>query len=178
MRKILPIVLVGALPMLGQAAGDHAGGHEPAGARRGDGASHGHSGAHERAATPATESAVGRPGDPAKVSRTIEVSMDDRMRFVPDRIRVKAGETIRFFVRNTGRLRHEMVLGTMSGLRAHAAMMRAQPDMQHADANMISVGPGKLGGMVWRFERAGTVHFACLVPGHLEGGMVGRVEVE
>jgi uncharacterized cupredoxin-like copper-binding protein len=33
--------------------------------------------------------------------------MNDSMRFVPDAITVKAGETIRFFIRNNGKLPHE-----------------------------------------------------------------------
>jgi len=31
---------------------------------------------------------------------------------------------------------------------------------------------------VWRFAKAGTVSYACLVPGHMEAGMVGTVEVK
>jgi len=122
-------------------------------------------------------STAGRPGDPAKVSRTIEVSMDDSMRFAPDKISVKAGETIRFFVRNRGKLRHEMVIGTMDDLKQHAQEMRKMPDMKHAEPNMTSLAPGQRGGIVWQFDKPGTVDFACLVPGHMEAGMLGKVEV-
>jgi uncharacterized cupredoxin-like copper-binding protein len=161
MNKTLSILILGALPAFAQASGDHAGGHDMHGM---------HKEMHDTGA--------GRPGDPAKVSRTIEVTMDDNMRFTPDRIQVKAGETVRFFVRNAGKLQHEMVIGTMAELKAHAAMMRAQPGMKHAEPNMTSVGPGKLGGIVWQFDKAGTVDFACLVPGHLEAGMAGKIKVE
>ena len=121
---------------------------------------------------------VGRPGDPAEVSRTVEIVMDDTMRFTPDEIDVKAGETVRFFVKNIGRQNHELILGSMDELREHAEMMRRMPDMQHAEPNMIALAPGQRGGLVWRFDTAGSVDFACLVPGHLEAGMVGKINVE
>src|SRR4030066_1262880 len=56
---------------------------------------------------------LGRPGDPGNVTRSVEVEMNDAMRFLPDSISVKRGETIRFLVRNVGKLRHEMGLGTI-----------------------------------------------------------------
>lgn len=123
-------------------------------------------------------SAVGKPGDPANVSRTVEVIMDDSMRFTPDEIDVKAGETVRFFVRNMGKQKHELVIGSMDELREHAEMMRKMPDMKHAEPNMITLAPNQRGGLVWQFDETGTVDFACLVPGHLEAGMVGKINVE
>ncbi len=121
--------------------------------------------------------AVGKPGDPAKVSRTIEVIMDDSMHFVPDDITVKAGETVRFFARNKGNMPHEMVIGSLEELKEHAEMMRQMPDMQHAEPNMITLKTGQRGGLVWQFDEPGTVEFACLIPGHLEAGMIAQVTV-
>lgn len=122
--------------------------------------------------------AVGRPGDVARVSRTIEVEMSDRMRFVPDHIDVKRGETIRFVVRNSGQVKHEMILGTVAELKAHAALMRKFPEMEHADPNQVSLEPGRSGELVWQFTKAGRFDFACLQPGHFESGMVGKVAVK
>ena len=121
--------------------------------------------------------ALGKPGDPRKVTRNVNVEMNDAMRFRPDSIRVKRGETIRFIVRNTGKVKHEMVLGTIKELKEHAEMMRKFPEMEHADPNQVSVEPGMSGELVWQFTRAGTFDFACLVPGHFEAGMVGKVRV-
>jgi uncharacterized cupredoxin-like copper-binding protein len=121
--------------------------------------------------------ALGKPGDPRKVTRSVNVEMNDAMRFRPDSIRVKRGETIRFIVRNTGKVKHEMVLGTIKELKEHAGMMRKFPEMEHADPNQVSVEPGMTGELVWQFTRAGTFDFACLVPGHFEAGMVGKVRV-
>jgi uncharacterized cupredoxin-like copper-binding protein len=122
--------------------------------------------------------ALGKPGDPGKVTRSIEMEMNDEMRFMPDSIRVKQGETIRFIVRNTGKANHEMVLGTIRELKEHAEMMRKFPEMKHADPNQVSVEPGMTGELIWQFTKAGTFDFACLVPGHFEAGMVGKVQVD
>lgn len=165
MNKLLTFLLLSAVPALALAAGDHAGGHAMP--------------AHDMAGMHADQhaSAAGQAGDPAQVTRTIQMTLDDSMRFVPDKITVKAGETVRFFVKNQGKLAHELVLGSMAELKEHAEMMRKMPDMQHAEANMITLKPGQRGGLVWQFGEAGTVDFACLIPGHLEAGMVGKVTV-
>src|SRR5690349_5403009 len=78
----------------------------------------------------ADEIAIGQPGDAAKVERDIRVEMKDSMRFIPSRINVKKGETVRFIVTNTGRLDHEFALGSAAMLRHHAAEMNANPHMQ------------------------------------------------
>ena len=121
---------------------------------------------------------IGKAGNPKKISRTVEIVADDNMRYAPDRINVKEGETIRFVVKNTGQLKHEMVLGTRKELVEHAALMQKFPEMEHADANMLSLLPGKTGEIVWQFTNSGTVDFACLQPGHMEAGMVGKVAVK
>ena len=123
------------------------------------------------------EKPFGREGDPKKVSRTVEVDMSDEMRFRPAELEVKLGETIRFRVRNSGKLMHEMVLGRMQDLKAHAEMMRKHPGMEHDEPYMAHVGPGKTESMVWQFTRAGDFHYGCLVPGHFEAGMLGKVKV-
>ncbi len=127
---------------------------------------------HEHAA------ALGRPGDANKVSRTVDVEMNDKMRFNPADIRVKRGETIRFTVKNTRQLKHEMVLGTRKELKEHAESMKKFPEMEHADPNHLSVEPGKTGEMIWQFTKSGTFDFACLQPGHFEAGMMGKVVVK
>ncbi|HUH59986.1 MAG TPA: cupredoxin family protein [Candidimonas sp.] len=117
------------------------------------------------------------PADPARVGRTIDVIMDDTMRFTPSEIHVRAGETIRFSVTNAGKIRHEMVIGSIAELKAHAVQMRKMPEMPHAEPNMITLEPGGAGALVWKFDQAGIVDFACLIPGHTEAGMIGKVKV-
>ena len=121
---------------------------------------------------------VGKPGDPNKVSRAIQVIMSDDMKFAPANINVKRGETIKFVVRNAGQIKHEMVIGSMKELKQHAELMRKMAGMEHAEPNMVTLDPGKTGELIWQFAKAGTFDFACLQPGHFEAGMMGTVSVK
>ena len=120
----------------------------------------------------------GQEGNPKKVTRTVNVDMADTMRFTPSDLTVKRGETVKFVVHNGGQVLHEMVLGTKKAIAEHAALMKKFPEMEHADANMAHVKPGKNGEIVWQFTQAGEFQFACLQPGHFESGMVGTLTVK
>ena len=133
--------------------------------------------AHKYDASKVEVTDFGQEGDPRKVTRTIRILMADSMRFTPADVSVKRGETIKFVVRNNGKLLHEMVLGTVEALKAHAELMKKFPEMEHADPNQVTVPPGKTGAVVWQFTRAGKVNFACLQPGHYDAGMKGLVKV-
>ena len=119
----------------------------------------------------------GIAGDPKRIGRTIEIAMNDQMRFVPDRIEVKQGETVRLVVSNVGAAMHELVIGTKKELDEHAAMMAKHPGMEHDEPYMVHVGPAKRGEIVWTFNRAGDFDFACLIAGHYQAGMVGKIKV-
>ena len=80
-------------------------------------------------------------------------------------------------MRNRGNILHEIVIGTPQELEEHAALMKKFPEMEHEAPYMLHVPPGKSGEIVWRFNRPGTFHFACLIAGHFEAGMVGVVVV-
>jgi len=129
------------------------------------------------AAQPMVETGFGRTGDPRKAARTVRVDMSDKMRFSPDAITVKQGETVRFVVRNSGKTMHEMILGTRKELTDHAEMMKKHPGMEHDEPYMAHVGPGKTAEIVWQFTKAGEFYFGCLMPGHFEAGMVGKITV-
>ena len=120
----------------------------------------------------------GQEGNPKKVTKTVQVDMTDAMRFTPSDVTVKRGETVKFVVRNGGKVLHEMVLGTKQAIKEHAELMKKFPEMEHADANMAHVKPGEAGEIVWRFTKPGEFQFACLQPGHFEAGMVGKVVVK
>ena len=119
----------------------------------------------------------GIAGDAKAVTRTIEVRMSDEMRFSPAVIEVREGETLRLVHRNGGKQLHEFVLGTQAELEAHAALMQKFPNMEHDEPYMAHVGPGKRSEMIWNFNRAGEFEFACLIPGHFQAGMVGKIKV-
>ncbi|HHX04702.1 MAG TPA: cupredoxin family protein, partial [Pseudomonas sp.] len=91
---------------------------------------------------------------------------------------VKAGETIKFVIINKGKIAHEMVIGSLDELKEHAAEMLAMPNMQHSEPNMITLEAGQRGELIWQFAEATMVDFACLIPGHTEAGMVGKIHVE
>lgn len=103
--------------------------------------------------------------------------MGDAMRFTPANIKATQGETIRFVVKNSGKLSHEFVLGTEKDLKAHYEVMKKNPHMEHAEDNMLTVAPGQTAELLWQFTQAGKVDFACLHPGHYDAGMKGAVAV-
>ena len=139
-----------------------------------------HPGHHGKAqeAAPAEQKDWGIAGDPKKAQRTIEIRMTDDMRFAPKAINVKLGETVRLVAVNAGKTLHEIVIGTPQELKAHAEMMKKHPNMEHDEPYMAHVDPGQKGAIVWHFNRAGSFEFACLIPGHFEAGMVGRITVK
>ena len=153
MSIAIPSILMALTSLNAIAAGTHAGGH-------------GHD-----------DEAIGKPGIASKVTRTVKVDMLDTMRFTPSSFAVKQGETIRFVVKNSGQLPHEMVLGKEKDLKEHYEVMKKNPEMEHDDPNSVSVKPGKTGEMIWQFTKAGKVDFACLHPGHYDAGMKGQVRV-
>ena len=119
----------------------------------------------------------GIAGDAKAVTRTVQFSMSDSMRFTPNRLQIKQGETLRLVVKNRGKVLHEFVLGTRKELQEHAAMMIKFPEMEHDEPYMAHVPPGKTEQIIWTFNRAGEFDFACLIAGHYAAGMVGKVHV-
>ncbi len=124
------------------------------------------------------DAGIGQPGVNSNVDRTVEIEMNDEMRYVPDHLIVKQGETIRFLLKNVGEIEHEFVLGTPKELMEHYEMMKKFPEMEHEDANQVRVAPGQVGEVVWQFTNSGKIDFGCLMPGHYESGMKGAVSVE
>jgi uncharacterized cupredoxin-like copper-binding protein len=126
----------------------------------------------------AAEMPFGKAADPRKARRTIQVDMADTMRFTPPVLTIKRGDTVRFVVTNSGKLMHEMVLGTMKELKEHAELMKKMPGMEHDEPYMVHVEPGRKEEMGWQFTKAGEFYYGCLVPGHFEAGMLGKVVVK
>jgi uncharacterized cupredoxin-like copper-binding protein len=124
---------------------------------------------------------AGEPGDPKKPAQVFLIVMretEDKMVFIPDRIEVRKGAQVRFILRNNGALEHEFVLASVEDNRKHAEEMRKYPDMEHEDPNGKRLKPKQSSEIVWRFTKAGEFEFACLIPGHPEAGMTGKVIVK
>lgn len=107
----------------------------------------------------ANAGSFGKPGDPARIARTIEVKMSDDMRFTPSSINVKTGETVRLLVTNTGKIKRERVLGTAGELREHAASMNKSPEMHHALSRCAKRRTWKDGGDDLAVFPGGDVQF-------------------
>jgi uncharacterized cupredoxin-like copper-binding protein len=123
------------------------------------------------------QKAWGIGGQAKSVNRTVEIRMTDNMRFSPDFVQVKQGETIRFVIVNSGKMLHEFVLGTQRELAEHAELMKKFPNMEHDEPYMAHVPAGQKAELLWHFNQAGDFDFACLLPGHYQAGMVGKVKV-
>ncbi len=135
--------------------------------------------AHEKKSAPVKKEQKewGIAGDAKSVQRTVTLTMGDNMRFTPDKLTFKQGETVRLVIQNKGKLLHELVIGTKKELDEHAALMVKFPSMEHDEPYMAHVAAGKAGGMIWTFNRVGEFDFACLIAGHYQAGMVGKINV-
>jgi uncharacterized cupredoxin-like copper-binding protein len=124
---------------------------------------------------------AGEPGNPKRPARTVLITVregDGKMMFIPHRLEIKRGEQIRFMLTNSGELEHEFVIATTDENMKHAEEMKKNPEMEHDDPNARRVKPKKRDELVWRFTKAGTFEYGCLIPGHREAGMTGIIVVK
>ena len=124
---------------------------------------------------------AGEPGDPKKPARTVKVKMLEdgkKMLFEPALIEVRRGEQIRFVLANDGSRDHEFMLATVEENHKHAEQMKKFPEMEHDDPNAKRLSPFNSAEMLWRFTKRGTFEYGCLIPGHYEAGMHGKIIVK
>jgi uncharacterized cupredoxin-like copper-binding protein len=124
---------------------------------------------------------AGKPGNPKRPYKTVTVSMhegDGKMYYAPERLEVKRGEQVKFVIKNEGLLAHEFILADTAANLKHAELMQKYPDMEHDDPNGKTLQPKARTEMLWRFSKRGEFEFACLIPGHREAGMTGKVIVK
>lgn len=119
----------------------------------------------------------GIAGDAKSVKHTVTLIMTDTMRFTPDKIDVRQGDTVKIVMKNNGKQMHELVIGTKKELEEHAALMVKFPTMEHSEPYMAHVAPGKTGEIIWTFNNPGNFDFACLIAGHFQAGMRGKITV-
>ena len=120
---------------------------------------------------------AGEPGNPKKPAREIVVLMNE-MDYTPATIEVKRGEQIRFVIRNVGTESHEFLLATTAENLKHGEAMKKNPDMEHDEPNGLRLDAKKSGEILWKFTKAGTFEYSCLIPTHREFGMIGKVVVK
>lgn len=142
---------------------------------------------------PAVDSAaIGQPrqGVPranAQKKRTIEIDME-YISFNVKSVVVRAGETIRFILRNTSPLPHDFTIGNSIAQQGRRAVMdevteagRLNGKIENSELfdgpNAVLVFPGETKELVWRFTETQRLEFGCNVPGHYELGMKGAFAV-
>lgn len=134
---------------------------------------------HGESAQQAT-SPFGQPAKAEQATRTVEIVLGD-MYYRPASLEVKAGETVRFVLKNEGKLPHEFSLGDAASHAEHQKQMLAMQQMGHSmvheDASTATVEAGGQAELTWTFAQAGELQFACNIPGHYQAGMVGNVQV-
>ena len=124
---------------------------------------------------------AGEPGDPKKPARVVKVTMLEdgkKMLFEPAVIQVHRGEQIRFVITNDGTWDHEFMLATKKENDKHAELMKKYPDMEHDDPNGKRLSPFGTSEILWKFTKTGEFEYACLIPGHREAGMFGKIIVK
>lgn len=122
--------------------------------------------------------AVGCNDDPAEDALgpgTVTVELElHHSRFRPARLRVVEGTTVRFVVRNTDPIDHELIVGDDAVHRRHE---RGSEPFHEPKPGEVSVLAGETGETTYQFHERGTVVMACHLPRHLSYGMRGEVEV-
>lgn len=108
----------------------------------------------------------------------VEIQMTDDLRFVPDRIRVDVGQTVKFLATNRSSAEHEFFLGDAAAQDEHEAEMRAgtNANMHFRPDDMVLM-PGSSNQLTYTFAKLGELIFGCHQPGHYVAGMRGTIEV-
>jgi uncharacterized cupredoxin-like copper-binding protein len=130
-----------------------------------------------------------KPGPTWATTAPVRVVMNDRFRYRPSSIVVRAGRRVTFAVTNAGRLPHEFILGDRATQLDHERQMQAMPadgDHLHAHAPApadhatnpgVTVPPGQTRRLTWTFHDPGVVLYGCHVLGHWAAGMRGTILV-
>ena len=142
---------------------------------------------------------IGMKGKASDVSKTIKVDMYDNY-YKPKTINVKKGETVRFVVENKGVLVHEFNIATMMMHKKHGPemldmmkngvllpnrinkekmkqMAKMNPKMAHSHANSVLLEPKQKAELIWKFTSDAELFGGCNVPGHLEAGMISKINI-
>jgi Cu+-exporting ATPase len=111
--------------------------------------------------------------------RTVVLTVNDQLQFVPNVLTAKVGETVAFQVVNSGTISHELVIGDAAVQQAHEDEM-ARGGMSGANdaADAVEVAPGQTATLVYTFTSPGSLIYGCHLPGHYAAGMRGIITVQ
>jgi Cu+-exporting ATPase len=110
------------------------------------------------------------------VTRTIQVETTDALRFAPEQLTARTGETIAFEISNPGAVPHEFFIGTPAEQQEHEREMASSAPM-HAEPGQVDVPAGQTVRLVYTFDQPGLLEYGCHVPGHYPAGMRGTITV-
>jgi uncharacterized cupredoxin-like copper-binding protein len=141
--------------------------------------------AHQPAAPSTRPPQVDRTPRPTwATSAPVRVVMNDRFRYRPSSIMVRAGRRVTFAVTNAGKLPHEFTIGDRATQLDHERQMQLMPaHAGHvhthgpAGGGTLTVPPGETRRLSWTFEEPGRVLYGCHVLGHWAAGMRGTIVV-
>ena len=142
---------------------------------------------------------IGMKGKASDVSKTIKIDMYDNY-YKPKTINVKKGETVRFVVENKGVLVHEFNIATMMMHKKHGPemldmmkngilmpnkinkekmkqMAKMNHKMAHSHSNSVLLEPKQKAELIWKFTSNAELFGGCNVPGHLEAGMISKINI-
>jgi len=100
--------------------------------------------------------------------RLVVMSMDDSLKFMPDKVAVTKGETVRFLLTNAGKVVHEFAVGP-----------KDKVDADEVDGTIVKEADEILGHHLkvidYTFDASGPYSYACHEPGHFQAGMFGDI---
>ncbi len=99
--------------------------------------------------------------------RVVQIVATAQLRFVPDAVSVKQGETVTFEVTTMGPTVHEFMVGPAADV---AADTPGTPEIE--DIGMMGTR-----SLTYTFDGPGPYAFACHATGHYEAGMSGTIAV-
>jgi uncharacterized cupredoxin-like copper-binding protein len=148
---------------------------------------------HRHQAPPSTHlpASPHRAGPARATGAPVRVVMNDRFRYQPTSIVVRAGRRVTFAVHNAGKLSHEFILGDRATQLDHERQMQsASTGTGHTHAHMhdmaaaspggagaLTVPPGATRRLTWTFDKPGIVLYGCHILGHWAAGMKGTIVV-
>jgi uncharacterized cupredoxin-like copper-binding protein len=100
--------------------------------------------------------------------RLVRVLATPLLRFLPNVVRVQAGETITFAVTTMGPIVHEFMVGPAADVAAN----------KDGTPEIAEIGMMQTKSLTYTFTGAGPFAFACHATGHYEAGMTGTVVVQ
>jgi uncharacterized cupredoxin-like copper-binding protein len=114
--------------------------------------------------------------------RTLKITANDQMRFLPEAVTVQPGETVVFEMTNTGVIPHEFIIGDAHVQEEHAKLMETggdHGDIHHGDqaSYALTIAPGETASLTYTFDKPGTLFYGCHVPGHYAAGMKGTINI-